>query len=75
MSRQQKPSCQEIPRVPVPLSQLVAILGYKARTLGKMLWALGQICLRVIGSLRQVEPAREGRGLAAAGQRHTRAGH
>lgn len=36
MSRQQRPSCQEIPRVPVPLSQPVAILGYKASTLGKM---------------------------------------
>lgn len=57
----------------MPLSQPVAILGYKAGTLGRMLWALGQVCLRVIGGLRQVEPAREGRGPATAGQKYIRA--
>lgn len=44
----------------------MAILGYKAGTLGKMLWAPGQVCLRVIGSVKQVEPAGERQGLAVA---------
>ena len=32
----------------------------KPGTLGRVLWALGQVCLRVIGGLRLVEPAMEG---------------
>lgn len=39
-------------------------------TLGRVLWALIQVCLRVRGSLRLAKAAREGQGLAAADQKH-----
>ena len=45
----------------------------KPGTLGRVLWALSQVFLRVIGSLRLEGPVREGQGPATAGHKLTRA--